>query len=456
MAGDCGTSLGTARSKFGMGWVTLVVFGIGVAWGCSCGPQRPICELFGDARTVFRGTVVDYHDGADGTLAAYLVRVEEPFKGLAAGQAEVFVDSGFLLPCRATYQVGKAYLFISHGPGNLMMASVRPTRYPAKWRGRERVPILMSGMCEGTLAAAEAGADLAWLRGEKKTRVYGRVVQTEPSWRLRDEATPLAGARVTLRDGATERAVNSGEDGGFSFDGIRPGEYTLTASRYGWWPVVANGVEVAAGGCAYRALYSRTAGEMTGVVLRHDGVPARGVAVELLRLGANAHTLSARTDDAGRFALEGVPVGEFVLGVNLRNPMTAGAPWPARYFPGVDSEAGARVFRTRPNEGIHGLQFILPPPLPVRTVRARAVWADGTAADGVGISAEPVGVASGYDVGSWVPRGNELTLRLMQGYSYRLRANTAEPRSVQSDAVVVSAGPGDRTVTLRLNGRRRQ
>jgi hypothetical protein len=195
---------------------------------------------------------------------------------------------------------------------------------------------------------------------------------------------------------------------------------------------------------------------MTGVVLRHDGVPARGVAVELLRLGANAHTLSARTDDAGRFALEGVPVGEFVLGVNLRNPMTAGAPWPARYFPGVDSEAGARVFRTRPNEGIHGLQFILPPPLPVRTVRARAVWADGTAADGVGISAEPVGVASGYDVGSWVPRGNELTLRLMQGYSYRLRANTAEPRSVQSDAVVVSAGPGDRTVTLRLNGRRRQ
>ena len=439
-----------------MRWLISLGFVTGVAWGCSCGPQRPICELFGDARTVFRGTVVDYHDGADGTLAAFLVRVEEPFKGSAAGQAEVFVDPGFLSPCRATYQVGKAYLFISHGPGNLMMASVRPTRYPAKWRGRERIPILMSAMCDGSGEVAGAGADLEWLRGKKESRVYGRVVQTEPGWRFRDEGTALAGARVTLRDGVTERAVNSGEDGGFSFDGIRPGEYTLTASRYGWWPVVANGVDVTAGGCAHRALYARTDGEMTGVVLRHDGVPARGVSVDLVRMGAKAHTLSARTDEAGRFGLEGVPVGAFYLGVNLRSPMTAEAPWPARYFPGVDSEAGARVFRTRPNEGIHGLQLILPPPMPVRTVRARAVWADGTAADGVGISAEPLDVATAYDVGSWVERGNTLTLRLMQGYAYRLRANTAEPFSVESDAVVVPAGLGDSTVTLRLNGRRRQ
>lgn len=456
MAGDCGTSLGTARSKFGMGWVTLVVFGIGVAWGCSCGPQRPICELFGDARTVFRGTVVDYHDGADGTLAAYLVRVEEPFKGLAAGQAEVFVDAGFMAPCPRTYQVGMEYVFVSHGPGNVMMASVRPTRYPGKWRGRERIPILMSAMCDGSGEVAGAGADLEWLRGKKESRVYGRVVQTEPGWRFRDEGTALAGARVTLRDGAMEWVASSQEDGAFSFEGIPAGVYVLTASRYGWRTVVEDGVGVAAGGCAYRALFARTGGGMAGTVLRHDGVPARGVTVELLRVGAKAHTLSARTDDAGRFALEGVPVGEFVLGVNLRNPMSAAAPWPARYFPGVDSEAGARVFRTRPNEGIHGLQFILPPPLPVRTVRARAVWADGTAADGVGISAEPMGVAGAYDVGSSVSPGNELTLRLMQGYAYRLRASTSDPWSLESDAVVVPAGPGDRTVTLRLNGRRRQ
>ena len=439
-----------------MRWLISLGFVAGVAWGCSCGPQRPVCELFGDARTVFRGTVIDFHDGTGGTLAAYLVRVGESFKGLATGQAEVFVDPGFLGPCPRTYQVGKEYLFISHGPGNLMMASIRPTRYPVKWRGRERVPIPMSGMCEGTLDVAEAGADLDWLRGEKKTRVYGRVVQTEPGWRFPDEGTPLAGARVTLRDGLTEHAMNSGADGGFSFDGIRPGEYTLTASRNGWRTVVANEVGVTAGGCAYRALYARTAGEMTGVVLRHDGVPAQGVSVDLVRVGAKAHTLSVRTDASGRFGLEGVPVGEFYLGVNLRSPMTAEAPWPSRYFPGVDSEEGARVFRTRPNEGIHGLQLILPPPMPVRTVRARVVWADGTAADGVGISAEPVGVATQYDVGAWVQRGNTLTLRLMQGYAYRLRASTAEPWSLESEAVVVPAGPGDSTVTLRLNGRRRQ
>jgi hypothetical protein len=304
---------------------------------------------------VFRGTVVDYHDGADGTLAAFLVRVEEPFKGLAAGQAEVFVDPGFLSPCRATYQVGKAYLFISHGPGNLMMASVRPTRYPAKWRGRERIPILMSAMCDGSGEVAGAGVDLEWLRGKKESRVYGRVVQTEPGWRFRDEGTGLAGARVTLRDGAMEWVASSQEDGAFSFEGIPVDVYVLTASRYGWRAVVEDGVGVAAGGCAYRALFARTGGEMTGVVLRHDGVPAQGVSVDLVRVGAKAHTLSVRTDASGRFGLEGVPVGEFYLGVNLRSPMTAEAPWPSRYFPGVDSEEGARVFRTRPNEGIHGL-----------------------------------------------------------------------------------------------------
>ncbi len=358
-----------------MSWQWLLA--VGVAWGCSCLPQRQVCEVYAETPVVFRGTVLRQRDGV------YVVQVEERFKGVGAGDAEVIVDPGVMGPFKTSHAVGGEYLFLASG----------------------RMPKLVTGMSSGTLAVSEAAADLAWLRGEKKTRVYGRVVQTEPSYRLRDDALGLAGARVTLRDGGRTRVVESGADGVFSFDGVEPGDYGLTAVRYGWRAAGAERVGVAAGGCAYRKLFAGTSGEMSGVVLRHDGVPARGVLVELVPVGAKASVVSVRTDESGRFGLAGVPVGEFYLGVNLRRAMRAEAPWAPRYFPGADTEMGARVFRTRPNEGAHGLQLMLPPPMPVRTVRVRVLWADGKAADRVYVEAVPVGVESEYAEGAWVERG---------------------------------------------------
>jgi hypothetical protein len=48
---------------------------------------------------------------------------------------------------------------------------------------------------------------------------------------------------------------------------------------------------------------------------------------------------------------------------------------------------------------------MLPPPMPVRTVRVRVLWADGKAADRVYVEAVPVGVESEYAEGAWVERG---------------------------------------------------
>jgi hypothetical protein len=395
---------------------------------------------------VFRGKVIDYHDGAGGTLSAYLVRVDESFKGVPAGHAEVFVDPGVLGPCSTTYQLGEQHLFFATGPGNLMALSLGPTRYPLKWRGKEQAPILMAAACSHSRLASQAAEDLQWLRGGRKTEVYGRVVQTDPEWRSLVEAVPLAGAQVSLRSAEVTRIATSAVDGSFSFPGVNPGEYSLIALRYPGRVATVEGVSVVAGECAERTLFAAPGGRMEGLVLRHDGVPARNVKVELVRIGAKSYSLWAPTDQAGRFAMDDVPAGEFEIGVNLRTPISVDAPWPATRLP---------AFRTQPKVAIRGLLLILPPPMPTRTVQARVLWSDGATPKTLRIQAEPLGDAAIGESVAWFESGNVLTVRLLRDHAYKLWATwlqEAGPAYVESGAVTVNPGKANLHIELRLPG----
>lgn len=67
---------------------------------------------------MFLGTVLDHNDDGSGRFAqwtAYLVKVDESFRGLAPSQKEVFIDPGSLTSCYREYQVGKQYLFVADG-----------------------------------------------------------------------------------------------------------------------------------------------------------------------------------------------------------------------------------------------------------------------------------------------------------------------------------------------------
>ena len=434
-----------------MNWKWL--FAVGVAWGCTCSAPRPACELFDGAPVVFTGTIMDGNISPKGPMAAwgvYLVQVDVALKGLGAGQREVFVDPDSFTSCSRRFETGRTYLFFAYGDGKASMWQRRSV-WPERWSSRVGLPFYHSGQCDGSRLLEDAKSDLEWirarLRGETRTRISGATFQNYGRHWWGDANVPLPGARVFLRDGNHLLSTTAGADGRFAFENVVPGKYGLHAELAPWEGARREDVAVANGGCVERTLSLRSRGELGGVV-RGAGA---GVEVELVRVLedgslAGLPTLWTHTDAAGKFRMEEVPAGRFVLGVNVASPMTAGRSYGMSRVPGV--------LELEPNGVVSGLTFDLQAARPVRTVRVRVFWADGREVkSGAGVSAVPVGYAERFRMARGGQEGNVVTIRMMEEYSYQVSAYWSSGGDrVESAEVILPEGKGDRVLDVRLEG----
>lgn len=117
---------------------------------------------------------------------------------------------------------------------------------------------------------------------------------------------PVAGATVTV-EGPTDRSLVTGEDGAFSFVRLLPGEYQITAEKFGYESGTATatvtGEETTTIGVTLTAIPS---GTVSGTVTT-AGTPEPGVTV-----AATGTPVSTVTDASGRYELT-LPNGEYEL-----------------------------------------------------------------------------------------------------------------------------------------------
>ena len=429
---------------------------VGVAWGCSCAGDAPVCERFPKAPVVFTGKVLWGNDDGSGKFTQatlYRVRVEEVFRGLGTEEREVLIDPGSYTSCYREYRVGESYLFFAGTRGEVAATTVMRGNGPAKVlpAGIEKLKVYESAICSGSKLLAQAGGDVAWIRssmrGETKTRVYGAAYQH----RLFSEAdpgdVPLEGAKVVLTDGLRSLQVETGPEGEFSFEGVAQGRYRLTATRAPWTPSLSDSFDVMSGACVERVVKLGANAAVSGVV-RGAGKDVMVELVRVLRDGGMAKMASiwTYTDAEGAFKMGDLPAGRFVVGVNVASALTDARPYGMSRYPAV--------LQLGPNGVARGLDFDLQEARAVRTVRVRVFWADGREVkSGARVLATPVERVDRFLSSADAKGGNVVPLRLMEEYSYRVSAYwSARDDRVQSAEVVLPAGTGDGVLDIRLEG----
>lgn len=120
---------------------------------------------------------------------------------------------------------------------------------------------------------------------------------------------------------------------------------------------------------------------VSGSVLDARGKPLPQVEVSLEPTDADNHSVNFEyTDEKGRFAIESIEPGTYVLVLNKDGEKRIEEPFPAMYYPGVAERAKARVFRIRAGDSIKGLKIIVPNVEEMVTVQGVVRFADGTPA----------------------------------------------------------------------------
>ncbi|HEX8492538.1 MAG TPA: hypothetical protein VF658_06825 [Pyrinomonadaceae bacterium] len=413
---------------------------------CSCVPERPVCESFGSASAVFVGKVVGAAEqktekNDDGTTTTYDVGaihfvIEEAFSGVK-GRKKVTIRSGTGgADCGYWFLRGERYLVYAYG--DLKQG-------------------LGTSICSRTRLLNDADEDLSFLRqlpvegsGIKIHGMVGKLGDNNDE-KVGRSIEGLGGIIVTITNKLGKRIeLVTDSSGSYEISSLKPGEYEVRAAlpeHYYSDEYSVRKVKVIDRGCAIEDFLAIPNGQISGRIVDVEGNPVKKAKVVLIKTSTQGR-FSMRdeiatdyvNDEKGRFELNQIAPGEYLLGVNLTLSAAADEPYPPTYYPGVSDRAQASIIKVGLGEKLVNYTLRLPPKLSERVIQGLVVWPDGSPAVGAQVH------LTDQNHPGWIANGTvktdaagRFTLKGYEGISYWVLANIYSPKKMHAEPPLVSA-----------------
>ena len=421
-----------------------------IASACSC-MENPTCAAVGMADAVVVGAVLERkRETVGGSLGwtVHTVAVSRTLRGSADPIVTLVPD---VLVTADALERSKAY------PGEQTLGS--SCDYPFEI-GEQYVIYLRrtpsgrwtTSPCAGTKPLAKAAEDLDYIAdlvtAPRDARVYGSVTRMvrDPSDPTRTGTKPAPGVRIALT-GAAGFTVTSDAKGEFDLK-VPPGEYSVA-------PAVSSMVKVYGGprrialreySCAPVRFSLIANGRVEGRVVHPDGTAVMDASVDLVPAGEPFDPKSSldlvpsrNVDKEGRFAIDGIMPGRYLLAINARFGPRAISPYKPTYLVSRDGEP--RVFELGEGERLTGFTVVVTP-LTRTTLAGHVAFADGRPAPDANVSAVPVDFR-GSSVGfTKTNNTGDFELQVFAGLSYVLRAGATTPAGYrQTETAIAVDGP---------------
>jgi hypothetical protein len=376
-------------------FVAVLLTDVPRAVACSCGPPPPMCQRIDAVKVAFVGTPTETNENGDGFIKQgvwYRFRVEQVFKGLPQGTSEVVVDPASGTSCQTGFSLGKQYLVTSYG--NTIAGALGDSSAislvggtDAGGKSRPAGPIVVVGGCSGSKPIQYAANDIAYLKryysNPPTPFIQGLVRADNGGFSWDDDDPPVASVKVELNGPSGKLNATTGKDGNFTVPNVQPGKYTATAYLTGYEATRSSyEIEVPGHGCGVAQIAMTSRAEVSGRVLRSNGTPAKGVAVEAIFANPEYRKLyfrlgKAKSDDSGRFTIYGLPAGDFIVGVHADSPPTADERILPTYWPDATTMSQAAVLHLEPNESRTAVDIKLGEPAPLRDITVKVAWPGG-------------------------------------------------------------------------------
>jgi hypothetical protein len=431
------------------------------AAACGCFDNPP-CAAVWKADAVFVGTVTDRRlERIAGNLSWMVddVAVSQRLRGAidssitlvsssqpsaeqraaAQGPAE---PTALTSTCDYDFEVGKQYVIYARRTAD------------GRWT---------TSKCAGTKPLEDAASDLDYIATipllQPTGRVYGSIERAvlDPENPDATMAVPAAGVRVVLRSDRGRLVVATDADGRIDVQ-VPPGDYTMAPDVPGSVRVFVTStrISVPARGCSPVSFTLISNGRIRGRVVRSDGRPAPGISVTAIPVHAQAgqrldHATIAPTsisDANGRYLIDAVLPGRYVVGVNARFGPRLSEPYAITYAPGVARPA-ARVLDMGDGQQRRGVDIEITP-LRETILSGRIEFDDGRPAPDASVTAWHADHPGIVTTSAKADRDGVFRLRVLKGQRYRLTASIQTPQGNHAGEVVVEAGDAREEILVTI------
>jgi len=289
-------------------------------------------------------------------------------------------------------------------------------------------------------------------------RIFG-VARSSRRIRSKDDKgreDSLAGVTIKIESERKSLEVKTDSSGKFDVQGLEPGVYKLTAvsldgyvlaRSINWQSLSASRnkeLSLRDCGCARLIFELDPSANVEGQVLDAEGKPLVGVEMSLISEKWREEeeikdggiklfqTLNGKTDEGGRYKIEKVEPGRYLLGVNAICP-TPQSPYPRAFYPGVSDIRQAEVITVEPGKAAGPYDLRLTHQLEKHTIRGIVVWPDNTPVAGAQISLFPSDdwLRKSYD--ATTDERGRFTIEGLKDYEYTIQVYWSDKESKTSE-----------------------
>ena len=344
---------------------TVFLLSVRIGTACGCYPYSAVLDNYEQADLVvvvrFLSVTKTTQPKWPGTdIATATMIVERVYKGdVKSGDKLLFAQGDAVLDCSWTFyeqDIGAEYLLYLYRPE-------RPSE------------LFKISTCNRSRGLENAGDDLLYLNKIDKvrgrTRVSG-VLEEEGS----DDST-LAGRKIRIIGKNKTYIATTDKDGLYEIYDLPPGRYVLAPElKFGWrvdefHPTLSPrwSESKPRNSLAFRLRARRHFGvdirlklsnHVSGTVRDSKSKPMQWVNVSLAAVGEEGYPhWSDLTDARGRFQIDSVPAGTYVLILNYENERTARMPFPTLYYNNATEREKATTITINHGESVNNLNVVI-------------------------------------------------------------------------------------------------
>ena len=357
----------------------LILSAYETAHACSCAGFPSPCGAYAAADAVFVGSVTKVKPAnsavEEGEQVAF-VQVERAFKGTQDAEI-VLHQPGH--NCAPKFKVGDRWLMYA-------------TRH------EESKTWEVYG-CGRSARVQSANDDLLYLQklpeSANTTRISGEIehYEDDPEKGFTSVGA-IAGAKVRIAGEGKNYEVTTDSNGVYELYGLPPGKYTIKPEippglkiRFpmAFGAIAAAGktltVELLPNSCAGSNFLLSSDTIVGGRILGTDGEIMPRVCVNIVPADKKSNSNFSEfdcTEKDGRFVIDEIPPGKYLLVVNDDGEISGNEPFPIVYFPGVFDKEKAQVITVNEGSRVEDYDIHIPAQLPTRIVQGVLLFSDGT------------------------------------------------------------------------------